>query len=197
MSIRLACLVSAALLTVACGAAQDSSENVGEARAQLTRVPSDVACIDISVAGASTVHRRFDVTAGASTNFALRSLPTGNVTFTAFAYPTPCAQVAADANPSWLSDPTPAVVSNTGAPVNVSLSMRKSGQAGVAVDFPEDGPPPVCAADQRTCAPCPGDTAFDCILRCNSARTGWEVEAQCGYGQPESCAYSAPVPHCL
>jgi hypothetical protein len=111
---------------------------VGEAEATITNVPAQVACIQITVAGARNVTRRFDVSPGQSSVLGLKGLPVGPVAFTGSAYAASCATVGGSA-PSWLSDATPATLVG-GAVVNVSLVLRRNGEANVSVDFQDDGP---------------------------------------------------------
>jgi hypothetical protein len=115
----------------------DSGELAGEATAAITQVPAQVACIELNVSGARTVDKKFDVTAGQSSVLAMAQLPTGNVTFTGFAYPTACAQVTAGMTATWISDPTPATLV-AGTPTNVTVVLKKNGSASVGVDFQDD-----------------------------------------------------------
>src|SRR4051812_17854275 len=84
-------LVSLSLVSVAaCAGGNGAHEDIGEATAQIAQVPEQVSCVAINIAGARSVERRFDVVAGQSTLLSLAQLPTGNVIFTAFAYPMAC-----------------------------------------------------------------------------------------------------------
>jgi hypothetical protein len=142
--------VSIAILSTlaACSAPPEpSADDTGVAQAAITQVPPQIACIAINVAGARTVERKFEVTAGQSSVLALTELPTGSVVFHGFAYAAACASVTASTTPAWLSDAVPATLI-AGTPVNVTLPLRKNGVSNVGVDFQDDEPPVDAGAPQ-------------------------------------------------
>jgi len=136
----------------------NAPEEVGTIRVTITTVPADVACVSLSAAGATrTVVQNFDVTAGASSVLAMGGIPTGSVVFTGRAFAAACASVAAGALPNWTSDPVTVQVTS-GATADVTIVMRRSGNANVSVDFADDTPPSVATATTVTSSANPAVT---------------------------------------
>jgi hypothetical protein len=126
----------------------DDDENTGVAQVAISQVPFDgsVGCIAVTAVGQHTKTKSVDVAPGQSTVLTLNGLPVGTVSFSADAFPGPCAAVTPASAPSWISDSVLATVSNV-QPVMVHLTMRRSGSAGVDVDF-QDG---TCSANGVPC----------------------------------------------
>jgi hypothetical protein len=100
-------------------------------------VPADVACVEIDVAGARDVVRRFDVTADEMVVLSLTGLPLGTDTFTGLAYPMGCSAVTSPMQATWISDPVQAALVAQ-AVADVSLVLRPNGQTNVCVGFQAD-----------------------------------------------------------
>ena len=118
------------------GASGDSNgdDNVGTAIAEIKLAPNTVKCLQIVVAGTTTVTKNIGLVASQSSLFALDNLPLGSDTFSASAFNVACPPAG---SPSWVSDPVSATVS-AAAPVSVAFTMRPAGTAGrgnVSVDF--------------------------------------------------------------
>jgi hypothetical protein len=145
-------LTAAASALAACGSDRgDALESTGVATAAITSVPSDVACIDITVTGNRVADRRFDVTPGHSSVLALNGLPIGNVTFLGQAYATPCNAITSASVPTWVSDPM-SVTLVSAVSSNLTLSLHHNGTSTVGVDFNDDaGAPLVCSAGTADC----------------------------------------------
>jgi streptogramin lyase len=131
-------VVCLALASGGCGSepGDEDAELLGEARAEVLLAPTSVKCIEVKVAGTTTVTSNINVSASSSTVFNLRGLPLGSATFTAQAFGVKCPPPAGTLA-TYVSDPITAVVSAS-SPVNVSFSMRPanaSGSASVGIDF--------------------------------------------------------------
>ena len=111
------------------------------ARIAITQAPSDVSCLRVSVAGARSVSRSFDVKQGQSTVFVLSGLPDGAATFLAEAFPQSCVYVGASSTADWVSDAV-AVTLVRGRTVDVKLLMHGNAGAAVSIDFPDGGAAP-------------------------------------------------------
>jgi len=142
-------------------------QGLGVATAAVTNVPTDVACIVITVTGNRVAERKFDVTAGASSILAMNGLPVGAVTFTGNAYPTACSAVTSSSSPTWLSDPVSASLT-AGVDAKVTLPLRKNGSSTVSVDF-DDGPDGGTSTAALVAAP--GSAAFGGVLLGSSSPT--------------------------
>lgn len=122
----------------ACGGAEPrdpgSPSETGQAVLAITQVPSDVSCVQVTVAGSRTVVRKFDVAPGSSSIMTLSGLPTGNVTFSEDAFDAACSAVGASSVPTWVSEQVPAVLT-PGAVTQVAIALRHNGQAIVTTDF--------------------------------------------------------------
>jgi hypothetical protein len=162
-------VVAGAGLGVACGSGEpsDGSEATGEAVAAITEVPADVSCITIGVTGSRSVTQSFDVTPGESSVFSLGGLPVGDVLFNGSAHPVACASVTSALVPTWISDPTPATLIAGGPATNVTIKLKRNGQATVGVDFEDTD------VDGGTCQPgfgdCDGTTTNGCETDLNTS----------------------------
>jgi hypothetical protein len=123
--------------------------DIGEMRIQLAQVPSDVSCLQITVAGLSrTVVKPIAVTSGASTaSIALTGLPLGKVTVSAEAFGEQCLALTTTSVPVLFSDPTDASIVQ-GTVTQLSLVLKRNGQMTVSVDF---GNEPACSANGTVC----------------------------------------------
>ena len=103
-----------------------TDEKAGAAEIALTNSPTDVACLRLTISGASrTDVRKFPLTSGERAVFRLNGLPLGDARFSADAFGVSCDQSLSDTTPSWTSEPTPARVHELGA-TPVSLRMHES-----------------------------------------------------------------------
>lgn len=178
--IRHALVVSAfAVVPVAACGTNTSSGDIGEARAEITQVPNDVLCVELDVVGASrTVTQRFDVTPGASSVLHLQGLPLGTDTFQGSAFGTACSDVTGSSTPTWTGDAVTTTLS-PGVVAEVTLVLRRGGQASVSVDFQGDGGgSQACPAGQTRC----GDQCVDTSADSNNC-------GACGHvcASPETC----------
>jgi hypothetical protein len=183
-------VVGAAVLAIAgCGGDGAEEEALGSAEIQITQVPADVSCIRIVAAGSSRVSQQsFDVAAGQSSVLAMQGLPTGAVTFSGDAFPTPCSQVGSMSTPTYIADP---VVAQVQLPqiTQVTLPMRRNGRAGVSVDFETDATcaGQACMSDAECCAgtSCQedGTGVFSCQANaCQAAGSTCSMAAPCCAG---------------
>ncbi len=101
-----------------------------------TLAPIGVACIIAQALGTTTVAYPFDVAPESETVFALQGLPLGSDTFSAQAFPVPCASAAA-ATANWASSAVTTTV-DAGLPASVTLTMAPvlPGGETVRVEFP-------------------------------------------------------------
>jgi hypothetical protein len=126
-------------------------EDVGQATAAITGVPSMVGCVEIDVNGARKVASRFDVAPGTSPVLQLTGLPLGTDTFVGLAYPSACKAVTSAMQATWISDPVEATLVAQQV-ATVSLTLHPNGQASVGVGFEPDEAGAACAAPQLLCA---------------------------------------------
>ena len=68
------------------GSQPGSEEDTGQLALAITSVPSDVACVTVSVKGSRSLTQSFDVSPGASANYAISKLPLGVVSVSAEAF---------------------------------------------------------------------------------------------------------------
>ena len=151
-------IAPAAMLLAACGASMsgpDDAELLGEATAAIARVPTDVRCVELQVAGKSTVTQRADVTPDASAVISLKKLPIGATVFTGSAFAAACAAVPANAVPTWMSDPVN-VTLVSGERAAVNLQFRRSSAADVTADFIDESGA-TCTGSLADCNANPAD----------------------------------------
>jgi hypothetical protein len=133
-------ILSALLLIAGCMNAPDVRDRgQGRAVAQIAIVPAQVACVRVTVFGqTATAQRPFSVTPGQSSILSMAALPTGQVNFLGEAFNIACGSVNTSSVASWTSDLTPAVLV-PGSTTNIGLTLRRSGNANVDVEFVDDG----------------------------------------------------------
>jgi len=162
--IRRAVLLSPLAVTVivACGSqAGSAAEDIGEARAEITQVPADVLCVQISIVGqSSTSTRQFDVTPGQSSVLDMKGLPIGADTFKGAAFGSACSGVTGSSIPAWIGNDVQATLS-PGVVTNVKLVLRHNGEANVSVDFQGDDAGATCPAGRTACGGQCVDTSTD------------------------------------
>ena len=131
-------LAATVLGAVSCGERPETPDDVTEARIALTQVPATgVACIRVTVTGARTVVRSFDVTPGQSTVLTVGGLPAGNDTFLGEAFEPACNAVTTSTVATWLSDPTPATLT-PGHVSDVALVLHRNAASRISIDFADD-----------------------------------------------------------
>lgn len=128
---------------ISCGntttVAQD--EELGTISVALTKVPSDATCVRVTVAGARTVVRSFDVSPGADATFNITAVPAGIVQVSGEAFAGACAAVSASSVPTYLTEaPVPVRVDRSDI-VKVLLKLIRNGRLSIGLDF-ESGPLP-------------------------------------------------------
>jgi hypothetical protein len=190
--VSLAAAVAAGALVAACGAVDTTPpvEDVGQAVAAISGVPASVGCVEIDVAGARAVVRRFDVMQNQMVSATLTGLPLGADTFTGLAYPMACNSVASSTQATWISDPVPAtLVPQTTA--SVSLTLHPNGQASVGVGFQGDDAGAdaavTCAAPLLLCAGMCVDPNSD-ANNCGACGTACATNQTCVSAQCIACA---------
>ena len=169
--LRLFSVLVVPLAAVSCsgGDKQSDESSPGMAQIAITQVPTDVQCIQILAQGSRSVVQVYSVTSGQSSVLNMASLPTGTVQFSGNAYSTACSNIAGQ-TPTYTADPVSALVA-IGTPASVTLSMRRNGQANVAVDFEGD-----CIAQGSACASgqacCSGLTCVSGVCTAAQSSTG-------------------------
>lgn len=122
---------------VACS--HHEATEVGVVELTVTTVPANVKCISLTATnGNSTVVRSFDVTPSQSASVTASGLPTGAVTLSEAAYNVPCAQVAGNTVPTWISDGPVVVQLVSGQATPVNLVLRRAGEAIITNTFTDD-----------------------------------------------------------
>jgi hypothetical protein len=183
---------------VACGSSRPAvraGEDVGQATAAIGLIPAQVACVEIDVAGARQVVRRFDAIAGAPLALSLTALPLGADTFTGLAYPVACDSVMSPRQATWMSDPVQVTLALQ-VVADVSLQLHVNGQATVGVGFDDDGgagdteggpvtsPMVDAGSEGGVCSP-------DYTSACSNVGCGLAVD---NCGNPVDCR-GYPLPH--
>jgi len=159
------------LAAASCSGSDQQTDEAGPGVAEIaiTQVPSDVQCIQILAQGSRSVEQRYSVTSGQSSTLTMASLPVGTVQFSGSAYATACSNITGQ-TPTYTAAPVSAAVT-AGTPASVALSMRRNGQASVAVDFEGD-----CAAAGAACSTgqtcCSGLTCASGVCAAAQAITG-------------------------
>jgi hypothetical protein len=161
---KLAAAMTVFLTLVACSSSSSPpmEENLGQASVALMQVPDDVACVQVTISGARTVTRAFDVSAGEDATFALNQLPIGLDVFSASAFSTACTAVTVTSVPNWVGDSVTVTVA-VGVVAHVHLELKRNGMATVGIDFQGD-------AQNDGGAACDGGCTSACIVtavRCN------------------------------
>jgi trimeric autotransporter adhesin len=104
----------------------------------ITTVPSDVQCLEVTVAGAQTTTQLFAVVPGQSTSIVLQGLASGTVSISERAFAVPCSQVTAATTPTWVSVMPATAVLAPGQIADVTVVLRRAAQVRITTDF-QDG----------------------------------------------------------
>jgi len=138
--------VTAAFMATACGAADDqtssesgSTENVGSIDLLLSSVPSDTACLQVTVVGSRTVNKSFDLTPGSTPKLSISGLPVGIVKVDANAFAETCAKVKTSSVPNWILEKTLTARIDDLDVAKLLLKLIRNGRSEVTVDF--EAPP--------------------------------------------------------
>jgi sugar lactone lactonase YvrE len=118
-----------------CSAPADHSTpegSIGSASVAITKVPTDVQCIEIDVTGLNVVTQRFSVKPGAGSVLTVSGIPLGNVDIAGQAWNAACSSIGAPA--TWAAQSVPATITQQTA-ANVSLTFFPTTTAQIPVDF--------------------------------------------------------------
>ncbi|MEO5767547.1 MAG: hypothetical protein ABIS92_04295 [Polyangia bacterium] len=117
------------------GATAGASDE-GAIELALESAPGDAACLRVSVDGARSITRTFDLTPGLSTIFRIDRLPVGRAVVDGQAFGVSCAQLPAfTGDPLFLAEaPLPVRVDPVDL-VKVTLKLLRNGRISVGVDF--------------------------------------------------------------
>jgi hypothetical protein len=138
-----------------------SEADSGQVSLAIMSVPSDVACVTVTVKGSRSSVQSFDVVPGATTKYLLTRLPVGIVTLSAEAFSQACKAVPAGSAPAYVTDAPVSVRVDPLLVNNVTLSLIRNGRLGVGVDFensPQSYLVPVAAGVTTTALFTVGDT---------------------------------------
>jgi hypothetical protein len=139
---------TAAFLATACGAADDQApgaetssdaESAGSLDLLLSSVPSDAACLQVTVLGSRTVNKSFDLTPGSSPKLSINGLPVGIVKVDASAFAEKCSKVKPSSVPAWILDKTLTARIDELDVAKLLLKLIRNGRSEVTVDF--EAPP--------------------------------------------------------
>lgn len=139
-AVRFALFACAVAAGAACTLPSNESEGhgpTGSVQIALTNVPAGVGCLRLTLVGPTTVQRSFDVAPNQTSILNVDDLPPGPMTLSADAFTTACAGISPTAIGAWIS-PKQTTTILTGGLTFVTLTMERSGQACVSVDFPQD-----------------------------------------------------------
>ncbi|MEI9937540.1 MAG: hypothetical protein WDO69_10005 [Pseudomonadota bacterium] len=139
--------VTAAFMASACGAADNqttsgesgASENVGSIDLLLSSVPTDTACLQVTVMGSRTVNKSFDLTPGSTPKLSISGLPVGIVKVDANAFAETCAKVKTSSVPNWILEKTLTARIDDLDVAKLLLKLIRNGRSEVTVDF--EAPP--------------------------------------------------------
>ena len=115
----------------------DTLENGNTASVVLaiTTVPTDVACIEVTVTGSQTTTQRFDVTSNQSASLAVTGLSTGASTINESAFSVACNLVTATTLPTWVAQVPASVTLIPGQTSNVTIVLVRPSQIQITNDF--------------------------------------------------------------
>lgn len=135
--------VSAVLAVAGCSGAEGDSpttasedgESVGSIELLLSNVPSDAACLQVTIAGTRTVAKSFDLSVSTSPKLAISGLPVGAVKVDAQAFPNKCSKVKASDVPNWILEKTLTTRIDDLDVAKILLKLIRNGRGEVSVDF--------------------------------------------------------------
>ncbi len=117
------------------------TSNSGELSIALTNVPSDAACLRVSVQGSRSATGLFDIAPGTSSAaFSMARLPVGIASVSAEAYGAACSKIGG-AEPLFVTEAPVSVRIDSKEIAQVLLKLIRNGRLSVGVDF-EKGPTP-------------------------------------------------------
>ncbi len=119
----------------------ESGQETGRVQLALTKAPSDLGCLKVSLSGARSQTKLIDTTPGVDTVYTFDRLAVGIVTISAEGYAAGCKALAADAVPGWVIDASTSVRVDPTDVAKVVLKLIRNGRLAVGVDF-EVGPSP-------------------------------------------------------
>jgi hypothetical protein len=115
----------AAALLCACAGPEPADLEAAEASLAIAAVPSDAACLLLTVVGATRrVERQFDLTPGAAALLSVDALPVGETLFLASAYASGCSAVTSTSVRSWYGIPVRAMLT-PGVPVSITVALHR------------------------------------------------------------------------
>jgi hypothetical protein len=132
-----AALAALVLAIGACGTTppKPSPDGVTTMTFALMTVPSDVLCLEVTVAGSSTVTQRFDVTPGTSALITMKGIPTGMATVDEKAYGVACNSVTSSTAPTWVAAMAQSVTLAAGTTTDVAIVLKRPPQLRISNDF--------------------------------------------------------------
>jgi hypothetical protein len=139
--------VTAAFMATACGAADNqtgngesgATESVGSIDLLLSNVPTDTACLQVTVMGSRTVNKSFDLTPGTTPKLSISGLPVGIVKVDANAFAETCSKVKTSSVPNWILEKTLTARIDDLDVAKLLLKLIRNGRSEVTVDF--EAPP--------------------------------------------------------
>ncbi|MGC4095067.1 MAG: metallophosphoesterase [Polyangiaceae bacterium] len=165
-AVSVSCLVLSGLsLAVACssqgGDGNGQEEDAGSVELALSSVPSDVACLRVSVSGSRNASELFSLTAGVVPSLTMSKLPLGIVQLDAQAFATSCSSVTGASVPNYVSEAVLPVRVDPLKVVQVVLKLVRNGRVGVSVDF--EAPPWVASTRAPVDLAIVGDTPYGAV----------------------------------
>lgn len=142
-------------IAAGCSNGKATKELGGSVRVDIVKVPDDVGCIRIDVAGTRSLRQDFDVQPGQAAVMMMTGVPVGDDIFYGSAFPGACAQVGPGQDPTWISDPVHGQVQN-GRQIAVLINLYQQGSVKVGVNFvvdPSTGGPCVDASNPNCLNP--------------------------------------------
>ena len=144
---RIGCILGAlgALSLTGCSADASSSaepedsEALGAVELLLSKVPSDAACLQVTLSGSRKVSRAFDLSRASSSKFSIGGLPIGAVQVQASVFPDACRKLEGNSTPNWvLEKPVTARIDDLDV-AKIFLKLVRNGRGELTVDF--EAPP--------------------------------------------------------
>jgi hypothetical protein len=134
------------------------TENVGSLDLLLSSVPSDAACLQVTIAGTRTVAKSFDLTPNTSPKFTVSGLPVGAVKVDAAAFPNKCSKVKATDVPNWIIEKTLTARIDDLDIAKILLKLIRNGRGELSVDF--EAPPWLSTSTKAIDLAIIGDTPY-------------------------------------
>ena len=148
-----------------CGAANgedvpggETGEEAGSLELWLASVPSDAACLEVSLMGSRSVTKKFDLTPGTSPKLLVDRLPVGLIKVDARGFAEQCSKVKGSSAPGWVLEKPLTQKIDPLQVAKILLKLLRNGRGELTVDF--EAPPWMSTATAPIDLAIIGDTPY-------------------------------------